>query len=472
MPSPLRPLLDAQIERHRRAGTDPWSELAALLDGARSPDDVRRALLRDRPVLASLARGPSLGPDPADLREEAVAAGVLDASLDDLAFRRLFPTLDRGVYCASHAMGLPSIAWVPAVEEAMLRLHHHGIHAWAGWLGAMDAWRAVVATLCGADLRRGDVIGFPNFSEGLSALLRGLSGRLVTDATHFTTARYVHAAWAERTGSPVVEVAADPFGVVSAERIIDALTADTAVVSVSHVAWRTGYVLDVEAIAEAMSRKCPGAALLVDVYQSQGTVPLDTRGFPERAAVLGGGIKQLHAGPGAAFAWISLPLIRAIEPDRTGWWAHQEPLAFAESFEEGPGIARLRTGTPNPLPMVGLLTEARVLASSAGGDLAAAIARARRVTGAAVNHAARVAEERGLSVAGARHPSRRGAFFAIRVRDGEQRVDELATEGVFVDYRAERPGADRGLMRLSSNAAGFPYELEYAVERVAERVGR
>jgi kynureninase len=133
----------------------------------------------------------------------------------------------------------------------------------------------------------------------------------------------------------------------------------------------------------------------------------------------------------------------------------------------GPGAQKLRTGAPNPLPMVALVTELCVLATSGGGDLGAAIRRAREVTHRSVTGAVRAAEGAGLQVTGPRNPARRAAFFSVHVREGARLLSALAEDGVIADFRAERPGAANGVIRLSANAASFGYELSYAVERLA-----
>ncbi len=463
----LKSIAVAQAARARARRAEDWPELHQLLAEARKPNDVHQALLRDGPVRLARERSRNYGPSPSTLRDEAAAAGVLDATPDDLAFRRLFPTLDDGVYCASHAMGIPSVALQPAITEAVLRLQHFGVSAWSAWMPQVEQWRVAVAELCGLDLMRGDVAAFPNFSEALCVALGGVSGRMVTDATFFTTATYIHRAWAERTGSDLHEVQPDADGVVSGEQLAAAIDGRTTVVSVSHACWRNGYLVDLEPICEAIAERCPDATLLVDVYQTLGTVPLALPNPPLRFAVLGGGIKQLHSGPGAGFGWFSHPLLASIDTDRTGWWAHSDPLAFADDFAPAQGASRLRTGTLHPWPLLALLTEARVLAASSGGELAGGIARARRVTQRATAAALKHADARGLSIAGARHPSRRAAFFGVRVNDGPRVIAALAEGGVVADFRANTEGSARGLVRLSGSAASFPYELEYAIERIA-----
>jgi kynureninase len=468
----LRSIAEAQVERLRLSRTVEPPELARLIARAVSPGDVRQALLKERPVLDARRSLRILGPDPQDLREEAHAAGVLDANRDDLSFRRLFPSLDLGVYCGSHSTGKPSVALMPALEEAVGQLGVHGLGAWmdGGWLDAVDAFRRTVAELCGADLLRGDVAWYPNFSESLSAVLSGLSGKLLTDAGHFTSATYIHRAWAERTGNRIVEVPCDALGCVPTERLVDAMDADTAIVSISHALWRTGCVHDLDVLGAGIAAKCPDAVLLLDVYQTCGTVPIELGPLPMRTAILGGGVKQLRAGPGAGFAWVSHPLLELVDPARTGWWAHRDPMAFDVAFAPGPGAALLRTGTPDPLPMIALVTEARVLASSAGGNLRDAIRRSRAVTHRQVVDAVRAAEEAGLEVTGPRQPKARAAFFAVRVPDGPGMLSALHHDGVIADFRADRPGVTHGLVRVGANPASFGYELLYAVDRIAHHL--
>ena len=134
----------------------------------------------------------------------------------------------------------------------------------------------------------------------------------------------------------------------------------------------------------------------------------------------------------------------------------------------GPGAARLRTGTPALLPLVLLVTELKVLASGGGGgSLTAGVRRARARTRDLIAGAVERAQARGLTVRGPTEPERRGAFFAVEVPDGPFAIDGLAVAGVTADFRADVPGGEAGLVRLSASAGHFEYELDYAVEVLA-----
>ncbi len=437
------------------------------LERAISPDDVRRALLKEQPVLAALGALP--GDVAQARREEAAAGGELEASPADLAFRKLFPALDIGVYVASHAVGKPSLALQPALAEHHNLLRTWGFEAWnEGWSDVLERFAVRVADLVGGDLLRGAVLRFANVSDALSALLNsGLRGRLVSHADHFTGPLYIHEAWAARTHSELVTVPADPSGRAPLSGLIDALSSNTEVVSVSTAGWRTGVLLDLYGLAEAIMDICPDAALLVDAYQTLGTVPLSIGRLPLRTAVVGGGIKQLRSGPGAGFAWVSHPLLHELEPDRLGWWAHERPLEFEPPpLVPAAGAERFRTGFPDPAPLVGLCTELDVLATSGNGSLEAAIRRARDRTQSAIRSGVRAAVERGLTVAGEVEIAERAAFFSIEVPHREV-VRRMHDDGIVADFRGHRPGSDAGLCRISANSASFPYEVVAAVQALA-----
>ncbi|MCB9678788.1 MAG: aminotransferase class V-fold PLP-dependent enzyme [Alphaproteobacteria bacterium] len=471
----LRRIAVAQVERGRAFASAEPPELSALVERALTPAEIHQALLKERPLLDARLRLEGPEPSPRSLREECAAVGLLDATPLDTSYRRLFPSLDLGIYCAHHAMGKPSEVLLRAMEEHHGHLFHHGVGAWevGGWGLIRDAFRARVADLVGADLLRGDVARFENFSDALAAVLdSGIRGRLLSGADHFTSARYVHGWWAERTGGTFVEIEGDADEWVTTDAYIRALTPDTAAVSISTAHWRTGRLHDLGRLAAAMDATCPDAALLVDGYQSLGTVPFRIDGLPLRTAVMGGGIKQLHAGTGSGFAWLSHALLADLDFHRTGWFAHADPLAFAPPpLTSAKGAFRWQTGAPDVAPMQALVTELEVLATYAGGSLRGAIDKVRLRTSRTIERAMRRARSAGLEVVGEEPASQRGPILSIRVQRGEKLLERLSADGIVADYRPSAPGAPSGLLRLSTAAAAFDYELEYALERVVSALG-
>ncbi len=449
-----RLVVDAQL----RAFVHPWPPALDAMLAARTPAQLRAAAM------------PGIVPEepqPARLRREH--AGRLGIRDEDLDFRELFPGLDLGIYACSHSMGVPSIAGPVAVADHLAQLGRHGIGTWdeGQWVAVMEQYRRGVAALVGGNLDHGDVTWFPNASEALGAVLETIDGgSLVYTAGHFTTGHYAHHQWAQNTGGTLVEVPTDPDGSVPTERIVDALVPGVRVLSISHALFESGWLQDLPALAAALRERCPGAILLLDAYQTCGTVPVDAAALGDHVLVVAAGHKQLRAGTGAGFLYTPRALLPALTPRRTGWWNHRAPFAFEKGpVQRADDGTRFRTGTPTVIAMAMMLGELAALGTSAGGDLGAAVQRARRVTQALVDTMLQSCARRGMRVRGDWPSARRAAFVCVEVHDGPRVNETLTRQGIRVDFRP-REGTT-GWVRVSGNAAAFPYEVEAVIEAIA-----
>ena len=126
--------------------------------------------------------------------------------------------------------------------------------------------------------------------------------------------------------------------------MLGAIDERTLLVPVQHVLFKSGEIQDVEAIVDRAH--AAGAYVVLDAYQSAGTVPLDVTALGVDFAV-GGSVKWLCGGPGAGWLYVRPDLIDRLEPSVTGWQAHARPFAFEPELEYADGIARFLTGTPN-----------------------------------------------------------------------------------------------------------------------------
>ncbi|MFN7143842.1 MAG: aminotransferase class V-fold PLP-dependent enzyme, partial [Myxococcota bacterium] len=461
-----RRVADAQLAlaRARR----PSVPLLDRLRMASTPEEIAATVNAARPHMLDDVFAP-LGPTPGQLR--ATHARELGISERDLAFRSLYPGLDNGIYACSHSMGIPSVAGPAAVIDQLAQLVGDGIGVWddGTWPALMDLYRDRCAELVGGSLSHGDVTWFPNVSDSLAAVLECFDGgTLVYTSGHFTTGHYVHHQWAKNTGGTLREVPVDEDGSVPTQRIIDALGPDVKVLSLSHALFESGWLQDLPALAAALKQKAPDALLLLDAYQTAGTVPIDADALGDHVAVTAGGHKQLRSSAGAAFLYMPKRWLATLEPKRTGWWNHAAPFAF----EKGPvrratDGSRFRTGTPTLAGMAMLVGELAALASSTDGSLHDAVGRSRRVTSSLVGRVIERARETGLTVRGGWSPERRGAFVCIEVQDGARVTEELAREGMRVDFRPRTGGATDGWIRVGTNAAGFAYEMDAVVDAIA-----
>src|SRR6478736_8465724 len=270
--------------------------------------------------------------------------------------------------------------------------------------------------------------------------------RIVYEEGNFPSVRYLYQA---QRGADVV-VAADVEGVV------EAIDDRTLLVPATHVLFKTGEIQDVEAIVERAHEH--GALVVLDAYQSVGTVPLDVTALGVDFAV-GGSVKWLCGGPGAAWLYVRPDLAATLEPALTGWQAHARPFAFEPEQDYAEGSARFLTGTPN-VPAL--------YAATAGYDVVEEVGverireRSRKQTELLVE----LLDDAGFPAGGPHQPERRGGTVVVQV-PGSKRVNrELAERGVICDWRP-----DVGL-RLGPHFFNTDDELRFAVEQIVELSGR
>jgi kynureninase len=460
MHTPAQAVVQAQLHafaQHKALARRP---ILSVLQEARDPRSISRLLTE-----SSRAGFPTL---PMLLR--AQYAAELGISGEELDFRALYPGLDIGIYACSHSMGVPSIVGPAAITEQLYQLATKGIQVWEGedegnWVQLMELYREKTAELVGGSLQNGDVCWFQNVSDALSAILEGIpGGKLVFTSGHFTTGHYVHHRWAANTGGHLIEVPTNEDGSVPTARLLEAITPDTTVVSISHALFESGWLQDLPAIAAEVRKQAPEALLLVDAYQTAGTVPIEADVLGDQVMVTAGGHKQLRSATGAAFAYIPKRWF-GLTARRTGWWAHAAPFAF----EKGPvrlseDASRFRTGTPGIHGMAMLCGELLALGVLSEGSLKQAVQQARKTTASLVERMLAGAAARDLKVRGDFPAERRGAFICVEVKDGAIN-HQLAAQGIITDFRP-KDTTKAGWLRVSGNAAAFGYELDAVLDAI------
>jgi kynureninase len=217
---------------------------------------------------------------------------------------------------------------------------------------------------------------------------------------------------------------------VAADEIEPAIDADTAVVFLTHVDYRSGARHDMSAINAAASAR--GALTLWDLSHSAGAIAVDCSGTGGVLAV-GCGYKYLNGGPGApAFLFIAERLLGELRSPLPGWMAHAEPFAFEPNFRATQGIAGFLTGTPSILAIAAL--EAG-LDSFEGLAITDIEAKAEALTQYFI---AAVEERCGKRVrlASPRDPARRGSHVSFAHPDAYAVMQALIARGIIGDFRA------------------------------------
>jgi len=381
---------------------------------------------------------------------------AVPASKDPLdRLRREFPIVGRTRYLISNSLGaMPRRAKADLAEYADTWAAR-GVRAWAeGWWEMAVGVGDLVGRVVGAPA--GSITMHPNVSLA-SAIVASCfdwsrpRNRVVMVDGEFPSLLYLYHRLGG-LGARVEVVKGDGVG-VDMDRLLDAIDDRTALVPISHVLFRSSYVVDAAAVIEKARRV--GARVCLDVFQSAGTVPVDLTALGADFAV-GGALKWLCGGPGAAFLHVRPDLRAELKPRVTGWQAHQAPFAFE------PGPIRFRedgwrflTGTPN----IPALYAARAGISIVGGIGAAAI---REKSVRQTERLIALADREGWDVTAPRDAARRGGTVAIDVPHGAEVSAELNARDVVVDYR---PGAG---VRLSPHFYTRDGELDEAVAEMRE----
>lgn len=371
-----------------------------------------------------------------------------------LRFRDEFPILSRCTYMVSNSLGAMPRTVPERLAEYTEAWATHGVRAWAkGWWEMPLTVGDAVAPLIGAD--PGEVAMAPTVTLAQAAILsamdfRGGRDTIVMTALDFPSVRYALEQLAPKLGARVVVVPSEDGMGIAQDRLHAAIDDRTALVSVSHVLFRSAYIIDADALcahAHAM-----GAVVALDAYHSVGVIPVDVKA--SGADFLTGGVlKWLCGGPGGCFVYASPDARERFAPALTGWQAHQRPFAFEESMAYAPGIARWLGGTP-VVPALYAALDGPRLVREAGIE---------RVRAKSIRQTARLvalAEERGYRVHAPRDVARRGGTVAFDVPHGAEVAQALLARDVVIDYR---PGA-------GIRVAPHFYTTDDEVERVVGEI--
>jgi kynureninase len=207
--------------------------------------------------------------------------------------------------------------------------------------------------------------------------------------------------------------------------LLQAIDERTRVVCVSHVLFRSAYLMDVDAICRRAHEV--GALVSLDSFHAVGIVPVDVkRSKPD--FLTGGVLKWLCGGPGACFLYVSPAVRDKLKPALTGWQAHSRPFAFEEEMEYTTGAFRWLNGTP-VIPALYVAAEGPKILRRAGID--AIRDKSVRLTSRLIE----LADARGYTVNAPRDPQKRGGTIALDVPHGYEVTQHLLSRNILVDYR-------------------------------------
>jgi kynureninase len=351
--------------------------------------------------------------------------------------------VDRLIYLDGNSLGRPPLS-------ALDRLHDVVANDWAA--GLITSWEtrmpgrptwielpAAVGDVLGTALLGagpGQVVVSDSTTVNLYKLAAGaLDARpdrhtIITEAGNFPTDRYVLEGLAAARGLRVqyVDVAAGA-GLTTSD-LVAVLDADTALVCLSHVDYRSAAIADVAGITRVAHDA--GALVLWDLCHSVGSVPIELDATGVDLAV-GCTYKYLDAGPGApAFLFVRRELQASLRQPIWGWFGQREQFTMGAVYDPAATIARFTTGTPNILGITLVEAGVEVLAE-AGIDLLRA--KGIALTSYLVELFDAWLAPLGFELVSPRDASVRGSHVSLRHREALGLCRALVEAHVVPDYR-------------------------------------
>ena len=365
-------------------------------------------------------------------REECVRLDAADALAP---LRHHFCLPDDVIYLDGNSLGpLPHAALARAQQLIAREWGHDLIRSWnqAGWFQMPLRLGDMLAPLIGAEA--GEVVVTDstsvNLFKVLAAAMRmqnlGTRRVILSERGNFPSDLYIAEGiveWLDR--GYVLRLVDAP------EDLPGAIDGDTAVVMLTHVNYRTGYLHD---MATLTAHAHAGGALMVwDLAHSAGALEVDL-GTAQADFAVGCTYKYLNGGPGApAFVWVPTRHQEAFAQPLSGWWAHAQPFAMQPGFTGGAGIRRAQCGTQ---PILSLALVEAGLAPFAETDMAAIRRKSLALSSLFIALIDSLDPALGLQIVTPREPAQRGSHVSVAHQHGEAVMQALIARGVIGDYRA------------------------------------
>ena len=364
------------------------------------------------------------------------AAAELDARDSLRELRARFVIDPEVVYLDGNSLGCLPRATVGRLERLVAQWGERGVRGWdEGWL---DLPRSVGDRLGEVVLGAAPgqtVIGDSTtvcFYKLVCAALDARPGRseIVTDVDNFPTDRYVLEGIADARGLELVWLRGDPDGGPEPDEVARRVGPRTALVTFSHVSYRSAHIADMAAINHVVGEA--GALMLWDLSHSAGSVPLSLDGDHAPLAV-GCTYKYLNGGPGApAYMYVRHDLQRELRQPIWGWIGRRDPFEMAPGYEAADGMRAFLSGTPPVLALAAVDEGLRVVAEA---GIHAIRTKGIALTEFAVKLADAALAPLGVSVASPRDPARRGAHVALAHPDAKALCAGLIEGRVIPDFR-------------------------------------
>ena len=373
-----------------------------------------------------------------------------------LKWRLEFPVLGNTVYLISHSLGAMPRETFTQLTEYAETWATRGVRAWAeGWWDMPVTTGNEVARIIGAE--PGTVVMHQNVSICQSLILSCFEpapkrNKIVYSELNFPSVMYVYEAHARDGHLRVETVKSDDGITIPLERFLAAIDEETLLVPFSHVLFKSGFLQNAKAITERAHEV--GAMVVLDTYQSAGTVPFSVKELNVDFAT-GGSVKWLCGGPGAGYLYVRPDLQNQLQPKTTGWMAHEAPFAFDTELRYAPGITRFLHGSP-AIPALYAAQSGYRIINEIG------VNKIREKSVRQTTRLIELAEEAGFKVTSPKDAADRGGTITVGHEDAGAITKELIRREFLVDFR---PGAG---VRISPHFYTSDEEIELVVREMKD----
>ncbi len=349
---------------------------------------------------------------------------------DFAATKELFHLPDGMTYLDGNSLGpLPKTATSRVINTVEAEWGEMLITAWnkAGWMQKSVGLGDQIGRLIGAEQGHvicGDTLSIKVYQALASALeLNPGRRRILSDRGNFPTDLYMAEGLIRSLDK------GHKLNCVEPEDVADHISDDLAVLMLTEVDYRTGRRHDMATLTKAAH--AVGALVIWDLAHSAGAFPVDLAGAGADFAV-GCTYKYLNGGPGApAFIYVAPRHAGHVRPALSGWLGHEAPFAFDLDYRAGPGIERMRVGTPPILQMAALEAALDIWDQVDMQDL-----RARSIALSERFIEGVEAACPDLSLASPRDADQRGSQVSFRFEHGYSAMQACIARGVIGDFRA------------------------------------
>jgi kynureninase len=281
----------------------------------------------------------------------------------------------------------------------------------------------------------GDTVSINLFKLVTAALtLQPNKTRIITDTFNFPSDLYILQGIKQTLGNrhEILRIgAADDDITPDITALESAIDEDTAIITLSHVVFKSGYMYDMQRITELAHAR--GVLVLWDLSHSVGSVPVELDACNADLAI-GCTYKYLNGGPGApAFLYVNQDIQEKLSSPIWGWWGQKNPFDFDLDYTPAPGVQRFMAGTQ---PVISMLTMEAALEPLLQAGMEALRAKSILMTDYASYLTDELLAPLGFSLGSPRDSAQRGSHISIRHEEGYRINRALIEEmNVIPDFR-------------------------------------